>query len=189
MTFLSEPPATPEAQALYAEDLEGDGYVMNLTRLWAWQPGLHDRLVGLIGAAGEAASLTMRQKGVLVAACASTLGDSCCSFAWGTRLAGETEPAVAAAVLRGDDSGLDPVDRALAAWARKVARDPNGTTADDVQELRDAGFDDGQVFAVTAYVAIRLAFSTVNDALGAAADAELRAAAPAEVRDAVTYGR
>ena len=95
----------------------------------------------------------------------------------------------AAAVLRGDDSGLDPVDRALAAWARKVARDPNGTTADDVQELRDAGFDDGQVFAVTAYVAIRLAFSTVNDALGAAADAELRAAAPAEVRDAVTYGR
>jgi hypothetical protein len=34
-----------------------------------------------------------------------------------------------------------------------------------------------------------LAFSTVNDALGARPDWELAAAAPAAVRDAVGYGR
>ena len=36
-----------------------------------------------------------------------------------------------------------------------------------MQALRDAGFDDAQIFAITVFVAARLAFSTVNDALGA----------------------
>ena len=48
------------------------------------------------------------------------------------------------------------------------ARDPNSTTAADVQSLRDAGFDDGQIFAISVFVALRIAFSIVNDALGAA---------------------
>jgi hypothetical protein len=40
-----------------------------------------------------------------------------------------------------------------------------------------------------ALVAFRLAFSTVNDALGAIPDEALRNAAPVEVRSSVTYGR
>jgi alkylhydroperoxidase family enzyme len=77
----------------------------------------------------------------------------------------------------------------MAAWARKVARDPNATTPADVAELRDAGLDDGQIFAITAFVALRLAFSSINDALGAQPDAQLAQSLPAAVRDAVTYGR
>ena len=77
----------------------------------------------------------------------------------------------------------------MAAWARKVARDPNATTPADVQALRDAGLDDEQIFAITTFVALRLAFSTVNDALGAQPDAQLAQSLPPEVRDAVTYGR
>jgi hypothetical protein len=46
-----------------------------------------------------------------------------------------------------------------------------------------------QIFAITAFVALRLAFATVNDALGARPDAQLVAAVPAEVAVAVTYGR
>ena len=77
----------------------------------------------------------------------------------------------------------------MAAWARKVARDPNATTPADVQALRDAGLDDEQIFAITTFVALRLAFSTVNDALGAQPDAQLAQSLPPEVRDAVTWGR
>ena len=61
---------------------------------------------------------------------------------------------------------------------------PHGLAA-----LREAGLDDGQIFAVTTFVALRLAFSTVNDALGAQPDAPLAAALPPEVREAVTFGR
>ena len=77
----------------------------------------------------------------------------------------------------------------MAAWARKVARDPNATKPADIQALRDCGLDDGQIFAITAFVALRLAFSTINDSLGAQPDAQLAQSLPREVREAVTYGR
>ena len=77
----------------------------------------------------------------------------------------------------------------MASWARKVVRDPNGTSAADVQELRDAGYTDDQIFAITAFIALRLAFSTINDALGARPDAEYRERAPEAVLKVVSYGR
>ena len=92
-------------------------------------------------------------------------------------------------MLRGDDEALDDADRALARWARHLARDPSATTADDVKSLRDAGFDDAQIFAISAFVALRIAFSTVNNALGAQPDRRLGLDAPEAVRNAVTFGR
>jgi len=41
----------------------------------------------------------------------------------------------------------------MAAWARKVVNDPNVTTPADIQALRYSGLDDGQIFAITAFVA------------------------------------
>jgi hypothetical protein len=70
-----------------------------------------------------------------------------------------------------------------------VATDPNAIEAGDVQDLRDAGFDETQIFAITTFVALRLAFSTVNDALGAAPDSELGRSMPGQVLSAVTFGR
>lgn len=188
-SFLGAAPDGEEAQRLYDEDVEDDGYVMNLTRVWAHAPELQAGVAGLLGRAVELGSLTFRQRGVLVSACASTLGDSYCALAWGTRLAGEVGAEVAAGVLAGDDTGLEPADVALATWARRVAGDPNGATAADVDALRAAGFDEAQIVAITVFVAVRMAFSAVNDALGARPDAELGRAAPDEVRAAVTFGR
>lgn len=188
-SFLGPHADSDEAQRLYDGDRNDPGYVMNVSRLWGHHPALLDGLSALIGAATDAGALTFRQRGVLVSACASTLGDSYCSLAWGARLAGEAGDATAAEVLRGDDGGLEESERALAAWARQVTRDPNATTAGDVQALRDAGFGDAQILAITTFVALRLAFSTVNDALGARPDPELAERVPAPVRAAVSYGR
>jgi hypothetical protein len=68
-------------------------------------------------------------------------------------------------------------------------RDPNATTSADVDRLRGAGLSDGEIFDATAFVALRLAFSTVNDALGALPDVQLADAAPPSVREAVDFGR
>ena len=143
----------------------------------------------LLGHVTRAGSLTHRQRAILITSCASTLGDSYCSLAWGKKLADDAGAGVAASVLRGDDAPLDNSERALARWARQLARDPNSTTAADVQTLRAEGFDDAQIFAITVYAALRIAFSTVNDALGALPDRQLGAEVPAEVRDAVDFGR
>jgi uncharacterized peroxidase-related enzyme len=180
---------SPDVEALYASDVAEIGHVMNLSRVWSHQPGVLEELFALLTRCVRAAGLTLRQRGVLVSACASTLGDAYCSLAWGARLAREAGPEIAAAVLRGDDAGLDAREAALARWARRATSDPNATTADDVDELRRAGFDDAQIVAITAFVGLRIAFSTVNDALGVRPDHQLRGVVPAAVRDAVTFGR
>ena len=85
--------------------------------------------------------------------------------------------------------GLSEREAALASWARKVVLDPNATTAEEVQALRTAGLSDREIFEATAFIALRLAFSTVNDALGAQPDRQLVETSPPEVRAAITYGR
>jgi len=187
--FLETATSTPETETLFAGEMRRNGYVMNYTKVWAHHPEFLDGMRKLFDATSSAAQLTVRQRGILITSLASTLGDSYCSLAWGKQLAAEADPELAAEVLRGDDGRLDASERALASWARKVAGDPNDTSAADIQALRDAGFDDAQVLAITVFVSLRLAFSTVNDALGAHPDAELMEQVPGPVRTAVSYGR
>jgi uncharacterized peroxidase-related enzyme len=189
MTFLDPAPVTPQAQRYFDEDLAELGFVMNASRLWAYQIETVTGLFDLMRDNISTYRLTMRQRGILVTACASAMGDSYCSLAWGTKLAAAADPATAAAVLRGDDDGLTIAERAMAVWARKVVRGPNQTTMDDVQALRDAGLTDSQIFAITVFVALRLAFSTINASLGAHPDPDYATVAPPEVQAAVTYGR
>jgi uncharacterized peroxidase-related enzyme len=187
--FLPRADVSEAARAVFEEDVDDVGFVMNVSRLWAYQPealtGLFDVMTGVT----SARPFTVRERGILVTACASVRGDSYCSLAWGTKLAAEAGAPVAAGILRGEDAGLSEAERAMAAWARRVACDPNGTSESDVAGLREAGFSDADIFAMTVYIACRMAFSAVNDALGARPDAQLASLAPAAVLDAVTYGR
>jgi alkylhydroperoxidase family enzyme len=170
-SFLQEPPVSPQVQALYDEDLADGGYVWNVSRLWAHQPDTLRGLFGLMSQAFTPSGLTFRQRGILVTATASALGDSYCSLAWGGKLGKASDAAIAAGVLTGGDAGLTDQEKAMAAWARKVIRDPNSTTPAGIQTLRDVGF------------------STINDSLGAQPGAELAQSPPPDVREAVTYGR
>lgn len=187
--FLESPPTSSEAQSLYDDDLADSGYVWNVSRLWAYQPDTLKDLFDLMSRAFRPSGLDFVRRGILVTAAASTLGDSYCSLAWGAKLSGAADPALVAGVLSGTDVGLNDQEKAIAAWARKVVKDPNATMPADVQALRDAGLTDAQIFSLTVFVALRLAFSTVNDALGASPDAQLVESLPSEVAASVTYGR
>jgi SAM-dependent methyltransferase/alkylhydroperoxidase family enzyme len=187
--FLEMPGESDAARRIFDQDVEDHGFVMNVSRLWAYAPEVYEGLFDLFGVLTRLGSLSVRQRGILIAAAASTLGDAYCSLAWGSRLADASSASFAGNVLRGVDDGLDDSERALAAWARQVVSDPNGATEGNVDALRGVGFSDAQIFAITAYVAGRLAFSTVNDALGAQPDRELAESVPPEIREAVQYGR
>ena len=165
--FLAAPRHTPEVQHLFDDDLQAVGYVTNVSRLWAYMPTTLEGLSDLMGQTTLAGSLTLRQRAVLVTAAASTLRDSYCSLAWGKKLAARDGTGGCGGRSFGVQTKIwTPSERALAHWARSVATDPNAIEARDVQGLRDAGFDEAQIFAITTFVALRLAFSTINDALG-----------------------
>jgi uncharacterized peroxidase-related enzyme len=189
-TFLGEPPENEATARAYEADLESDGYVGNLTRLWCWRPDLYESFVTQRQGLMAESALTDRDWAILVTATAAQRGDSYCCLAWGQRLAKLSDDETAAKVLTDTlATSLTERERALAAWARQVVLDPNATTERDVERLREVGLDDRQIFEATAFVAVRLAWSTVNDALGAAPDQELAESAPNAVRAAVSWGR
>jgi len=186
--FLNEPPQSPGQATLYERDVADDGYVSNSARLWAWRPDVCDAFIETRKLVN--AHLVPRERAVMVCAVTRAIGDSYCALAFGQQLADASDPATAAALLRdGDAPALTAREKALAAWAERVARAPNGIRSGDVAALRAAGLSDQAIFDVTVFVAFRLAFSTVNDALGARPDWQLADAVPREVRAAVTYGR
>jgi uncharacterized peroxidase-related enzyme len=187
--FLIDPD-TPEAAAFLMKQRAADGYVMNLERAWAWRPDVAEAFVALRKQLTDLSGLAPREIALLVCSTARVLGDSYCSLAWGSRFAQMGGPTLAAEILRGAGAdALSAREKALQTWAEQVVQDPNGATRPQIDALRAAGLSDREIFEATAFVALRLAFSTVNDALGAQPDPELVAAAPLEVRAAVTYGR
>jgi len=188
--FLGEPPASEVTDSAFDEDRAADGYVNNLTRLWCWRPDIYTSFAALRTSLTESSVLTERDWAVLVTATAAESNDAYCSLAWGRRLAELSDDSTAVQVITGAPApALADRETALAAWARQVVRDPNGTTEGDIARLREVGLGDREIFEATAWIAFRLAFSTINDALGAAPDKQLAEAAPALVRAAVSYGR
>lgn len=186
--FIQTPESSPEVSAMYEGNAKAQGFVMNLARAWAWRPDVFGGFAALRNQLS--ANMPKREQAVIVCAMASQLGDSYCSLAWGKTLAQEAGPDAAAAIIKGTpDASLATRDTALAEWTRKVVADPNATGQSDVDQLRAAGFSDREIFEATVFVAFRLAFSTVNDALGIAPDWQLAQAAPPQVRSSVDYGR
>jgi alkylhydroperoxidase/carboxymuconolactone decarboxylase family protein YurZ len=96
--FLSTPPSNEARAALYSRDAVDEGYVANLTRLWAWRPDVFEAFLSLRKLVTEHAALSLRERSILVCATAASLGDSYCALAWGQTLASETDPITAAAV-------------------------------------------------------------------------------------------
>jgi uncharacterized peroxidase-related enzyme len=187
--FLAAAPVDQHVHRMFQTDLSLQGYVANLTRLWAHSPEALAALSYVLKRATDTAGLDQRERAVAVTASAATRGDSYCSLAFGSKVAAAAGVEAAVGVVSGDDHALTPRERALATWSRHVVGDPNGIGPAQVDALRAVGFDDGQIFAVTLFVALRLAFSTVNDALGAQPDEELAAQVPDPLLAAVAYGR
>jgi len=187
--FLNEPD-TPEAAQFLERERASSGYVMNLERAWAWRPDVADAFMQLRKQLMDGSTLSPREFAILVCVTARTAHDPHCSLAWGSRLARLAGPAFAADVLRGVSSPeMTAREVALRDWAEQMVRDPNGATAADIARLRAAGLSDKEVFEASAFIGFRLAFSTINDALGAPPDRQLVDEAPPEVSAAVTYGR
>jgi uncharacterized peroxidase-related enzyme len=188
--FLSNPPEDDAVRAIFDKAKSEEDYVMNFVRLWAWRPDVHLAFSAARQVLASSTRLSARELAVLNSTSASSIGDSSCSIAWGTRLAHLSDAETAAALLRGHDvPALTERERALRAWASSVVEDPNGTSREDIEALQAAGLTEGEIFDATLFVAFRLAFITVNDALGVQPDRRLAQEAPAPVLASVTFGR
>lgn len=182
---LGEPPATPASAQMVDEDLADLGFLSNATRLWMHAPEDFDLLLNTIRTVARGAHLSVAERGVATIIATSLIGDSYCPLAWGHKLAHATTPEVAASVLDGSDDQLDERGKAIAAWSRAVAGRSTPAAA-DVERLRAAGFSNADILRLTLFIGLRIAFSTVNLALGARPEEAYVAYVAPAVRDAWT---
>jgi alkylhydroperoxidase family enzyme len=72
------------------------------------------------------------------------------------------------AILEGelDEAGLAPAERALLNYVELINRAAYRSTADDVQKLRDAGWEENQIAEAVYVIAMFAFFNRVADAFG-----------------------
>jgi uncharacterized peroxidase-related enzyme len=99
------------------------------------------------------------------------------------------EPTMLSIAADPDGASLDATDRAVIAFARKVALDAAAISQDDVDALRAVGMSDNDIADVVFAAAARSFFVKVLDGLGVNADHQLGAAFDPDVAEQLTVGR
>ena len=184
MSYLDDVPDEGPAADLYAADRARQGYVANYTRVFARRPEVYQAWQALNGAIK--ASMDPVRYEVATVAAAAELGSSYCSLAHGEVLARQVGEAEAVRAATGRPSEV--VHAAVADLARKVVTAPATVSAEDLEDLRAAGFTDTDVLDVVLAAAARSFFSSVLEAVGAEPD-PVYAELPADLRTALTVGR
>lgn len=86
-------------------------------------------------------------------------------------------------------AGLESQDRAVYAFAAKVAADASSVQQHDIDGLRAVGLGDADIADVVFAAAARSFFTRVLDGLGAQLDVQIAEAFPGEVRRSMIVGR
>jgi uncharacterized peroxidase-related enzyme len=174
------------AQRLREADHASAGYLPNYSVTFTMRPDVYAAWKALSAAVRE--PMGMYRYELATVAAASALGSSYCALAHGKVLAETFLSADEVARLVTDPSGLSPTDRAVMAYAHKVALHANQVTQDDIDELRGLGLRDAEIFDVACAAAMRCFFSKVLDATGTLPDAAFGELPPQLLR-ALTVGR
>jgi uncharacterized peroxidase-related enzyme len=192
MAFIQLPTqddADDQAADLFADDQETQGYVANLTKLFARRPAVFQAWRQLNSAIK--ANMDLRRYELATLAAARRLRSSYCSLAHGKVLRDRFYDAntVRNIVTDHRQAGLDPVDVAVMDFADKVAADAGSITDGDVAALRRHGLSDSEILDVALAVGARCFFSTVLDAMGVEPDAAYRTLLEPDLQQALAVGR
>jgi uncharacterized peroxidase-related enzyme len=180
--------AAGEVKAMYDKDLAAQGYVANYTRAFSRRPEVLQGWLALKNAITS--GMDPRLYELATVAAAAVIRSSYCSLVHGQILAASYYPAGTVAGIAEDEAAktLDAADAAVVRLARKVAEESEKVTQEDIDELRDLGFSDDDVFSIILTAAARCFFSKVLDATGTLPDAVLHDM-PDQLRSALTVGR
>src|SRR5678815_2918349 len=164
------------------------GFVPNWAQAFSLRPAVRDGWIALLKSIQT--NLPVRSYELATLAAARALRSTYCSLAHGNVLATKVldAPAVTAIMKDAPDSPLEPRERAMMAFAEKLAINADRITAADVDGLRAHGYRDEEIFDLAAAAAARCFFAKLMDALGVQADASFHDLDPA-LRQALTVGR
>jgi uncharacterized peroxidase-related enzyme len=172
MAFIKTvPPLEAEGKVLemYEHFQEKYGYVPNYAKVFSHRPEVMQLWSDLLY--GVRRNMDRRRFELVTVAAAMAVKSTYCSLAHGKALTEYFGVRDLLAILEDSgDSPLNDAERVIVKFARKVARDASGITAEEVQELKAHGFQDAEIFDIAAVAAARTFFAQLCEGLGAVGD-------------------
>lgn len=173
MSFITTiPPADADGAVrdMYERQQGAWGYVPNYAKSFSHRPEVMARWGQLLAEIKR--PLDKRTFELVTFAAAHELRHSSCALAHGNALREFFDEAEVRAIARQEPvESLSDAEIAMLRFARKVARDASEVTGQDVDELRELGFSDADVFDIAATAAARAFFTKLLDAVGSMPDA------------------
>ncbi len=165
MAFIRTiPPSEAEGpvREMYQQAQSRFGYVPNWAQAFSLRPGVRDGWVALLSSIQS--NLPVRSYELATLAAARALRSSYCALAHGSVLADKVFDAATVVGIATDaaESPLEPGERALMAFAEKVARSAEQITSADIEVLRSHGYRDEEIFDLAAAAAARCFFSKLR---------------------------
>jgi uncharacterized peroxidase-related enzyme len=176
------------AREMYEQVRGRFGFVPNWATIFSLRPAVMEGWGALLKSIQS--NLPVRTYELATLAAARALRSSYCSLAHGSVLASKVfDPPTVTAIATGSHAApLEPRERAMMAFAEKVALRADQITSADIEGLRSHGYRDEEIFDLAATAAARCFFSKLLDALGVQADSTFNDLDPA-LRRALTVGR
>ena len=182
-----EPDVTEEVRAMYARQMAHWGFVPNYAKVFCHRP----EIMGLWAQlqAGIKRHMDKRRFELVTFAAAHELKSTLCSLAHGKALAAIlSEEDVIAIAHEGKPLSLSSAEAAMVAFARAVARDASKVERRDVEQLRQHGFSDAEIFDIAATAAARSFWTKLLESLGVEAEPVFQSLSPA-MTSALVCGR
>lgn len=189
MSFIDTIPpeqAEGEVRELYRRQAAHFGFLPNYARAFSHRPEVMASWGALLATIRR--PLSPRRFELVTLAAARALGNSYCALAHARALSELLGMAATLAVVTGEEEVLSEAERAMMAFAAKVACRAPAVTTEDIATLRGHGLGDDEIFDIVAVVAARAFFTRILDGLGVEADAAFREL-PAELVEPLMVGR
>lgn len=172
MAYINTVPpceAQDEVLEMYEHFQHKCGYVPNYAKLFSHRPEVMQLWSDLLY--GVRRNMDKRRFELVTVAAAMAVKSTYCSLAHGKALTEYFGIQDVLAILQDDQrSSLNNAERVMVRFARKIARDAAGITADEVEELKMHGFQDAEIFDIAAVATARTFFAQLCEGLGAVGD-------------------
>jgi uncharacterized peroxidase-related enzyme len=172
MPFIETPDAAASEQTakLYADAEASYGYLPNMVKAFGHRPDVMKNWSALLSSIK--ANMDLRRYELVTMAAAKEMKSSYCLLAHGSVLLRDifTAEALRQVVDDPDAVAIDEAERTIMRFAAKVVHDASSIKSADVDELRQHGLSDAEIFDIITAATVRCFFSKTLDALGVQAD-------------------
>ena len=187
MAFIQEAPGNARTETIYARQERAFGYVPNYARLFSHRPEIIDLWSDLQN--GLRAHMTPRLFELITLAAALAMESSYCSLAHATKLRDVSSDEDLAELANGNFEAVVTRKEALAMrFSELVARNANEVRAGLIEDLKQHGYSDSEIFDIAGVAAGRAFFSKFVEGLGALPDNAYQQL-PAILRERLAVGR